>query len=44
MQLRLSQQFAVRLPPILKDGHASVTAAVQGVSTPAGPFLAVKRR
>ena len=37
------QQFAVRLPPILEDGHAPVTAAVQGVSTPEGPFLAIRR-
>ncbi len=37
-------QFALRLPPGVPDGNASVTATVRGVATPAGPFLAVKRR
>ncbi len=37
-------QFAVRVPPDLPDGDAPVTATVQGVATPAGPFLSVRRR
>ena len=37
-------QFAVRLPDNLPDGNAPVTAAVQGVSTPSGPFLAIRRQ
>ncbi len=37
-------QFTVRLPPDLPDGDAPVTATVQGVSTPEGPFLSVRRR
>ena len=36
-------QFAVRLPRGLPDGDAAVAATVQGVSTPRGPFLAVRR-
>ena len=34
-------QFAVRVPRGLPEGRIPVTAAVQGVSTPQGPFLAV---
>ncbi len=37
-------QFTVRVPRGLPDGDASVIAAVRGVSTPAGPFLTVRRR
>ena len=37
-------QFAVRLPDYLPDGNVPVTAAMQGVSTPSGPFLAIQRR
>ncbi len=37
-------QFTVRVPPDLPDGDAPVVATVQGVSTPAGPFLTVRRR
>ena len=37
-------QFAVRLPDYLPDGNVPVTAALQGVSTPSGPFLAIQRR
>ena len=37
-------QFAVRLPRGLPDGDAAVTATVQGVPTPPGPFLTVLRR
>ncbi len=37
-------QFAVRLPDDLPDGNVPVTAVVQGVSTPEGPFLAIQRR
>ncbi len=37
-------QFTVRLPPIVPDGNALVIATVQGVATPEGPFLAVRRR
>ena len=37
-------QFAVRLPDALPDGNAPVTAVVQGVSTPPGPFLAIRRQ
>ncbi len=36
-------QFTVRLPRGLPDGDAAVAATVQGVSTPRGPFLAVRR-
>ena len=35
-------QFTVRLPANLPDGDATVTATVQGVSTPQGPFLTVR--
>ncbi len=37
-------QLTVRVPPALPDGDAPVIAAVQGVSTPAGPFLTVRRQ
>ena len=37
-------QFTVRLPDNLPDGNVPVTAVVQGVSTPPGPFLAIQRR
>ncbi len=37
-------QFTVRVPHGLPDGDASVIATVQGVWTPAGPFLTVRRR
>ena len=37
-------QFTVRLPDDLPDGNVSVIAAVQGASTPPGPFLAIQRR
>ena len=37
-------QFAVRLPRGLPDGDATVIATVNGVSTPQGPFLSVRRR
>ena len=37
-------QFTVRLPDDLPDGNVPVTADVQGVSTPPGPFLAIQRR
>ncbi len=37
-------QFTVRLPDNLPDGNVPVTAAVQGVSTPSGPFLTIQRR
>ena len=37
-------QFTVRLPPTLPDGNAPVIATVQGVATPAGPYLTVRRR
>ena len=36
-------QFTVRLPANLPDGDATVTASVQGVSTPEGPYLTVRR-
>ena len=35
-------QFTVRLPADVPDGDATVTATVQGVSTPQGPFLTVR--
>ena len=35
-------QFTVRLPANLPDGDAPVTATVQGVSTPQGPYLTVR--
>ncbi len=37
-------QFTLRLPADLPDGDTPVVAAVQGVSTPEGPYLAVRRR
>ena len=37
-------QFTVRLPLVLPDGNAAVSATVRGVSTPRGPFLAVRRQ
>ncbi len=37
-------QFVVRVPPSLGDGDAAVIATVNGVSTPVGPFLAVRRQ
>ncbi len=37
-------QFTVRLPDDLPDGNVAVTAVVQGVPTPTGPFLAIQRR
>ncbi len=37
-------QFTVRLPDDLPDGNVAVSAVVQGVSTPPGPFLAIQRR
>ena len=37
-------QFAVRLPTVVPDGNAAVMATVQGVTTPEGPFLAVRRQ
>ena len=36
-------QFAVRLPSNLPAGNADVVATVQGVSTPEGPYLTVRR-
>ena len=35
-------QFTVRLPADVPDGDATVTATVQGVSTPEGPYLTVR--
>ena len=35
-------QFTVHLPANLPDGDATVTATVQGVSTPQGPYLTVR--
>ena len=37
-------QFTLRLPPAVADGDAAVAATVNGVSTPQGPFLTVRRR
>ena len=37
-------QFTVRVPPNLPDSDAPVTATVNGVSTPQGPFLTVRRQ
>ena len=36
-------QFTVRVPLGFPDGHAPVVATVQGVSTPEGPYLTVRR-
>ena len=36
-------QFTLRLPADVPDGDATVTATVQGVSTPEGPYLTVRR-
>ena len=36
-------QFTVRVPADVPDGDATVTASVQGVSTPEGPYLTVRR-
>ena len=36
-------QFTVRVPADVPDGDATVTAVVQGVSTPEGPYLTVRR-
>ena len=36
-------QFTLRLPANLPAGDATVTAVVQGVSTPQGPYLTVRR-
>ena len=36
-------QFTLRLPADVPDGDATVTATVQGVSTPQGPFLTVRQ-
>ena len=36
-------QFTLRLPADVSDGDATVTAVVQGVSTPEGPYLTVRR-
>ncbi len=37
-------QFTLRLPADIPDGDAPIAATVNGVSTPAGPFLTVRRR
>ena len=37
-------QFTVRVPVVVPDGHIPVIATVQGVATPAGPYLTVRRR
>ena len=37
-------QFTMRVPLGFPDGHAPVVATVQGVSTPEGPYLTVRRR
>ena len=36
-------QFVVRVPPNAPDGDLAVTATVDGVSTPNGPFITVKQ-
>ena len=36
-------QFTVRVPLGFPDGHAPVVATVQGVSTPEGPYLTIRR-
>ena len=36
-------QFTVRVPADVPDGNVPVTAVVQGVSTPEGPYLTVRR-
>ena len=36
-------QFTVRVPTDVPDGDATVTATVQGVSTPEGPYLTIRR-
>jgi len=36
-------QFVVRVPPNAPDGDLAVTATVDGVSTPSGPFITVKQ-
>lgn len=36
-------QFTLRVPPDTPDGDAAVEAIVDGVSTPQGPFLTVRR-
>ena len=35
-------QFTLRLPADVPDGDATVTAVVQGVSTPEGPYLTIR--
>ena len=37
-------QFTVRVPVVVPDGYIPVIATVQGVATPAGPYLTVRRR
>ncbi len=37
-------RFAVRVPPDVPDGDAPVRATVQGIATPPGPFLTVRRQ
>lgn len=38
------QQFVLRIPGNAADGNLPVRATVGGVSTPAGPYIAVRRR
>ena len=38
------QQFVVKIPENAADGNLPVTAEIGGVSTPAGPYITVKRR